>query len=126
MRLHHVAVACSSQENAERFYGGVLGLGKTKESLLSEALAERIFHIAEKCQIIFYANETLSVEVFVPSSPVRTAPSFAHLCLEVESRDEFIGRCREMGLAVNLIPKGESQLIFVRDYDGNLFEIKGT
>lgn len=126
MRLHHVGVACSSQENAERFYGGMLGLRKIKTSPLSEALADRIFHIAEECQIILYANETLSVEVFVPSSPVRTAPSFAHLCLQVESKDEFTRRCREMGLAVNLIPKGESQLTFVRDYDGNLFEIKGA
>jgi catechol 2,3-dioxygenase-like lactoylglutathione lyase family enzyme len=126
MRLHHVALACSSQENAERFYGGVLGLRKIKASPLSEALAERIFDIAQECQITFYANETLSVEVFVPSSPVRAAPSFAHLCLEVENREGFIGKCREMGLSVNLIPKGQSQLTFVRDYDGNLFEIKGT
>ena len=126
MRLHHVAVVCSSQENADRFYEDVLGLQKIKTSPLSEELARQIFDIAQKCQMILYASETFAVEVFVPSSPPKKRAPFLHLCLEVENRQEFIGRCQEMALPVKRIEKGDSLLTFVQDFDGNLFEIKET
>jgi len=126
MKLHHVAVVCSSQENADRFYEGVLGLQKIKTSPLSEELSGQIFDIAQKCQIILYANETFAVEVFVPASPPEKRVPFVHLCLEVENREKFIGKCQEMALPVNQITKGDSLLIFVQDFDGNLFEIKKT
>ena len=124
MRLHHVAVVCSSQENADRFYEGVLGLQKIRTSPLSEELGGQIFDIAQKCQIIVYANETFAVEVFVPASPPEKRAPFVHLCLEVENREDFVERCQEMALVVNQITKGDSLLTFVQDFDGNLFEIK--
>ncbi len=124
MRLHHVAVVCSSQENADRFYEGVLGLQKIKTSPLSEELGGQIFDIAQKCQIILYANETFAVEVFVAASPPEKRVPFVHLCLEVENREDFVERCQEMALPVNQITKGDSLLTFVQDFDGNLFEIK--
>ena len=124
MRLHHVAVTCSSQENADRFYEGLLPLQKIKTTTLSEGLAGQIFDTAQKCQVILYANETFAVEVFVPASlPGKRAP-FVHLCLEVENREEFVERCQDMALPVKRIEKGDSLLTFVEDFDGNLFEIK--
>jgi catechol 2,3-dioxygenase-like lactoylglutathione lyase family enzyme len=126
MRLHHVAVVCSSQENADRFYDGVLGLQKIKTSPLSEELAGQIFDIAQRCQIMLYSGETFAVEVFVPTSPPGKRAPFGHLCLEVENREKFLGRCQEMALPVKRIEKGGSFLTFVQDYDGNLFEIKET
>ena len=45
---------------------------------------------------------------------------------EVKDREEFIRRCEAMHLEVNRIPKGDTLLTFVKDYDGNLFEIKGS
>lgn len=124
MRLHHVAVVCSSQENADRFYGSILGLHKIKASLLSEDFAEAIFHIAQKCTVVAYGNENMVVEVFVPESPPENRAPFVHLCLEVENREEFARKCRDMALSVNRIKKEDSLLVFVADYDGNLFEVK--
>jgi hypothetical protein len=42
----------------------------------------------------------------------------------VENREEFGRKCRDMALTVNRIKKGDSLLMFVADYDGNLFEVK--
>lgn len=124
MKLHHVAVVCSSQKNADRFYEGILGLKKVKSFILSQDLAEQIFDTARECQIILYGNETFAIEVFVgAAAPVEGSP-FLHLCLEVEDREEFLARCQSGGLAVNRILKGDTPLTFVEDYDGNLFEIK--
>jgi len=43
---------------------------------------------------------------------------------DVEDREAFLAACRSVGLAVNIVPRTESKLCFVRDFDGNLFEIK--
>ncbi|MFH1626217.1 MAG: VOC family protein [Pseudomonadota bacterium] len=124
MKLHHVAVVCSSEENADRFYGEILGLRKIKTSTLNKDLAERLFGVASEPQMILYENEDFAIEVFVtPLDPGKFTP-FTHLCLAVEDRGEFLGRCQKAGLAVQQIPKGDSLLGFVQDYDGNLLEIK--
>jgi len=126
MRLHHVGLVCSSQERADRFYGGILGLTKIKTSELTEDVMEQIFHTPQRCLMIFYGNDGLAVEVFVPEeSPARKAP-FEHLCLEVKEREAFLKKCHDNGLEVRRIPKGDTFLAFVADYDGNLFEIKET
>jgi catechol 2,3-dioxygenase-like lactoylglutathione lyase family enzyme len=124
MRLHHVGLVCSSEERADRFYEGILGLAKIKTSELPEDVTERIFHSAQRCLMIFYGNDGLAVEVFVPEkSPVRKG-TFEHLCLEVREREAFLETCKENGLDVRRIARGDTFLAFVADFDGNLFEIK--
>ncbi len=124
MRFHHAAIVCTSQENADRFYEGILGLKKIKASMLNTDLAEQIFGRAHECQIILYGNEHLAIEVFITARAQGKDTLFEHICLEVENREEFLEKCHSNGIAVNRIPKGESVLAFVEDYDGNLFEVK--
>jgi catechol 2,3-dioxygenase-like lactoylglutathione lyase family enzyme len=124
MRLHHVGLVCSSQERADRFYEGILGLAKIKTSELPEDVTEQIFHSAQRCLMIFYGNDGFAVEVFVPEKlPVRKG-TFEHFCLEVGERNAFLKTCKENGLEVRRIPRGDAFLTFVADFDGNLFEIK--
>ena len=124
MKLHHVAVVCSSRENSDQFYKEIIGLKEIKSALLDRELAGQIFDIACESQLILYANDDFTVEVFVPASAFKKVNTFVHLCLEVEDREEFVVKCQAMGVVVKKIPKGNSELIFVEDYDGNLFEIK--
>jgi catechol 2,3-dioxygenase-like lactoylglutathione lyase family enzyme len=124
MRLHHVGLVCSSQERADRFYEGILGLEKIKTLELPEDFTERIFHIPQRCLVISYSNDGLAVEVFVPEEPPAGKDPFIHLCIEIEDRDSFLKKCHENGLEVRRIPKGDTFLAFVADYDGNLFEVK--
>jgi catechol 2,3-dioxygenase-like lactoylglutathione lyase family enzyme len=124
MRLHHAALISSSEANADKFYEGILELRKIKTSLLTNNLAVEIFNMDVKCPLILYGNQDFAIEVFVTNQiPDKKAP-FTHLCLEVEDREKFLTRCRSNGLEVNLIAKGDSQICFVQDFDGNLFEIK--
>jgi catechol 2,3-dioxygenase-like lactoylglutathione lyase family enzyme len=124
MRLHHAALVSSSEANADKFYEGILELRKIKTSLLTNNLAVEIFNIDVECPLILYGNQNFAIEVFVTNQiPEKKAP-FTHLCLEVEDREKFLTRCRSNGLEVNLVPKGDSQICFVQDFDGNLFEIK--
>ena len=47
-----------------------------------------------------------------------------HACLKVEDRDAFLARCEALAIEVIRVPKGEALLTFIRDDDGNLYEIK--
>jgi len=124
MRLHHVAVVCRSEELADRFYEGILGLRRIKTSLLQKELSREIFDITGECQIILYGNENLTVEVFVLGLDRKKSYSFEHICLEVEDREGLLSKCRATRLTVKEIPKGDSLLTFIADFDGNHFEIK--
>ena len=124
MKLHHAALVASSETNADKFYEGILKLKKIKTSLLKNNLAARIFGMDVECPLILYENKDFAIEVFVTTRiPSKKFP-FIHLCLEVEDRDEFLTRCRSNGLQITLVPKEDSQICFVQDFDGNLFEIK--
>ena len=124
MKLHHVAVVCKSEELADRFYGGILGLKRIKTSHLQKELSKRIFDIVGECQLILYGNEMLSIEAFVSGQAQNKPASFEHICLEVEDREGLLSMCREAGLKVKEITKGDSLVTFTADFDGNLFEIK--
>ncbi len=124
MRLHHVAVVCGSRENADLFYRDLLGLKPVKDQVIDRNLSEEIFGMACDCRIIFYANERFAVEVFVPAGPVERRASFRHICLVVPDLAGFETACRDAGMDVKRIARGEGHLTFVRDPDGNLFEIK--
>jgi catechol 2,3-dioxygenase-like lactoylglutathione lyase family enzyme len=124
MKLSHVALVASSQENADRFYERILKLTKIKTSVLKSDLAMEIFGFAVECPLILYGNEAFAIEVFVTEALPPNRSPVAHICLQVEDREAFIAVCRSAGLTVLSIPRGEWQLYFVRDFDGNLFEIK--
>ncbi len=126
MELHHVAVVCRSEEFADRFYAGILGLRRIKASLLKKELTELIFGITRECRIILYGNEMLSVEVFVTGQVQEKSASFEHICLAVKDREGLLSKCREAGLTVKEVPKGDTLVTFLTDFDGNLFEIKGS
>ena len=125
MKLNHTSVVCSSEEKAERFYGAILGLKRVKDFVIDRDLTRAIFDREGECRIIAYGSEELTVEVFIPSRlPETVRPTFVHICLEVEDSERFLASCEEEGFEVRRVPKGEKEVCFVRDLDGNLFEIK--
>ena len=124
MKLHHLAIVCSSIERADRFYEGVLELDKIKSGTLDRAFGEQLFGISQECEMILYGNKDFKIEVFVTvSDPKRKIP-YHHICLEVTDRQSFAEKCEQSGLTVKRISKGDYLIIFIEDYDGNLFEIK--
>jgi len=124
MRLNHVALVCSSEQRANDFYESVLGLRKIKSFVLDKDLAHRIFGIEREPRVVVYGNDRFTAEVFIDDRLTERSTSFEHLCLEVKDREEFVKKCEAMHVEVNRVPKGGGLLTFVKDYDGNLFEIK--
>jgi len=124
MKLNHVALVASSQDNADRFYEGILKLKKVKASYLTKDLAVQIFGIELECPFVQYGNDQIMFEIFITDSIRLPSAPVHHVCIEVADREAFIAACRSTGAEVRLIPRGDWRLFFVRDLDGNLFEIK--
>lgn len=125
MKMHHVALVCSSEKSSDRFYMELLGLEKSVPKILSTELVRAIFNIESEMTVINYAGEKVRFEIFIadPGNAPDAIP-LPHVCLEVKAIDGLVEKCRTMGFEVILAPKGDRILTFILDHDRNLFEIK--
>jgi catechol 2,3-dioxygenase-like lactoylglutathione lyase family enzyme len=124
MKVRHYGLACRSEESADRFYEGLLGLKKLEQKTVPAALATAFFGIPSELAVLNYSGDGIYFEIFIHNKETSAAPSPNHLCLEVENLEAFLERCRAMVVPVIRAPRGDQWITFVRDYDGNLFEIK--
>jgi catechol 2,3-dioxygenase-like lactoylglutathione lyase family enzyme len=120
--VHHVAIECASQQKADIFFTKILGVPKVKSMLLSGELSAAIFQIDRPVQMETYDNGKARFEVFIVPAPVKS--SFMHVGLMISDKTDFIARCKAEGLSPFFIQKEGKQLLFVRDFSGNLYEIK--
>ena len=69
-------------------------------------------------------DENIHFEIFITGGIKINSGKIAHLCLEVSDLAVFVQKCRRLNVDVAQFPKGDKTLTFIRDFDGNLFEIK--
>ena len=119
-----MGLSCRSEAYADRFFVDVLGLTKSVPKTLPAPVSEGCFGVAADLPMITYDGDGLHFEVFIAPNREQPNNSIVHACLAVEDRDAFVAHCEAHDIEVRRVPKGESTLIFIRDYDGNLYEIK--
>jgi len=124
MILKHVALVCGSEDNSDRFYERLLGLNKLNSKILPRELSGQIFNLDSELTIINYADDNIHFEIFIHSRVSRDTEKIEHVCLEVEGLEAFLEKCRAMEVDILQIPKGDKMLVFIKDFDGNLFELK--
>ena len=124
MQIKHVALACTSESKADTFYANLLGLTKSEAKVLPQELARAIFNLDIEPVMINYRDEQVHFEIFIAPSDGEKSQKIEHTCLEVDDLDGFLKKCSQLNINVSRIPKGDKMLTFVRDFDGNLFEIK--
>jgi catechol 2,3-dioxygenase-like lactoylglutathione lyase family enzyme len=123
MRLLHAGIACSHEDNSDKFYKDLLGLKKSEPKTLSSDLSRAIFNLDAELQIINYMDENIHFEIFITGGVKFNSGKIDHLCLEVSDLAVFVEKCRSLNVDVAQIPKGDKTLTFIKDFDGNLFEI---
>ncbi len=124
MILKHVALVCDSEENSDKFYEQLLGLAKINSKILPRELSRQIFDLDSELQIINYADDTIHFEIFINGKESIDVKRIEHVCIEIEDMEALLKKCRAMGAEILQIPKGDKLLVFIKDFDGNLFEIK--
>ena len=125
MVLRHVGLTSGSEEKADTFFVGLLGLMKSEPKTLPRELSKAIFSIDTELLMINYQDDNTHFEIFIIGESRGNSRQIAHVCIEVDNLALFLEKCRSLNLDIARIPKGEKTLTFVRDFDGNLFEIKG-
>ncbi len=125
MRLIHVALACRSVENADRFYEDLLGLERQAPKMLAGTVSKQIFELRQNTEfpIINYMNNNMHFEIFIDNTCSINKEQVSHICIDVGDLTPFLEKCRTRGVTVRQIPKGDKIVTFIRDFDGNLFEI---
>ncbi|MGB5749839.1 MAG: VOC family protein [Desulfobacterales bacterium] len=127
MYLKHVALTSSSGKKADAFYGNLLGLTKSEPKTLPFELSKAIFNLDTEMVMINYFNENVHFEIFIAghNGGVKgNSRKINHTCLEVDKLEVFLEKCLSLNVDIARIPKGDKTLTFIKDFDGNLFEIK--
>jgi len=124
MILRHVALTCSSEKKSDRFYKNLLGLEKLEPKILPKLLAKAIFDVDSELLMINYRGEDVHFEIFITGDSKRSGQAIGHVCIEIDNLEVFLKKCDGLVVEVLRIPKGDRLLTFIRDFDGNLFEIK--
>ncbi len=124
MRINHIALVCSSEEKANTFYKDLLGLEKIRTFNVPSNISHKVFNSEKQYKVIVYSNNEVKIEVFIDEKSIIGQTSIPHLCIEVRDRERLISKCKKLGIYFQKIPKEDSFYLFIRDSDGNLFEIK--
>ena len=124
LKIKHTALVCASEENADNFYKKLLGLKKADQKTLPRNLSAAIFGVNKELQIINYIGDSSAFEIFIDSQSQGRPRQIEHTCIEIEDRVAFLDACQVLGVKTNPVQKEEKTLIFVHEFDGNLFEIK--
>jgi catechol 2,3-dioxygenase-like lactoylglutathione lyase family enzyme len=124
MHFVHVGLVSSSEQDADRFFGDLLGLPKTRKSSLSCELVQALFGIDQDCELAYYGDAGLVFEVFLMGWSEPSTRRISHTCIEVADLEDLLRRSRAMGFEVREVQKGGKVIVFLADADGNLFEVK--
>jgi catechol 2,3-dioxygenase-like lactoylglutathione lyase family enzyme len=119
-----MALINNSEEKADKFYKEFLGLNKLRCFEVSAEMAQKIFNLKVNYKVIVYSNDQFRVEIFIDEKYKGDKNSIPHVCIEVKDREKLILKAEKMGIDYTKIPKQNSYYLFIRDYNGNLFEVK--
>ncbi len=120
--INHVAFVYSDKEKADAFFSKILGLELKKTFTLTPDLAYQIFGIKQKVTAFSYENKNTRFEVFINDK--KPEYTYEHTCIVIDNKNEFIKRCKQHGLNPFVAEKDGKEYLFLRDFSGNLFEIK--
>lgn len=127
MQLKHIALVSSTEEKADQFYGNLLGLKKINAKTIPSTLSNQIFNVNSELKIVNYANDDIHFEIFIRGEWQSIEPHrIDHVCLAVDNLEAFLETCRKMDVEIVQVPKGDAMITFIKDDDGNLFEIKSV
>jgi hypothetical protein len=87
-------------------------------------LSREIFNLDSEFKIVNYANNRIHFEIFIDTARPYNDKRIEHICLEFENLEELLARCQQLDIKILKVPRGDTILTFIRDFDGNLFELK--
>jgi len=124
MLLNHVGVVNKSREDALRFYRDFLGFDLTREVAVSKELSEQLFAVSQDIQMIVFERDGIKIEVFIHPECKQPYPNIRHIGLSLENFSEIIEKASGYGIELVIGKTTDKTVYFIRDFSGNLIEIK--
>jgi len=122
--IDHVCIEVSSKERCREVFEEVLGLIQAYSFRIEKDVMERMFAIPNSCEAVVYQAGDTKIEVFIRPEMEKTGGRSSHLCLLSQDRQRVLKLAEEKGLVVLHHPRDGRPLYYIRDHDGNLYEIK--
>lgn len=122
MKLEHIALTITDDNEIQGFYHEVLGMKKIKSFSLDKHLAMDIFGIEETTTVVQLQKDELLLELFMTPEPCEHP--FHHVCISTAHREEIVNRAIQQSYKCIRIKRPNSDMIFISDHSGNLFEMK--
>ncbi len=121
-KILHVGLQYNNRKSAETFFTKILGLQLKKSFTLSKELTKSIFGFFEDILIDVYENNESCFEVFITDKIKKY--QYEHICIEIDNINDFIKNCKKYGIDPIIVKKELKTLLFIKDFSGNLYEIK--
>jgi len=124
MILNHVGIINGNAEQAVLFYRDFLKFEKTREFILSPELSGQLFDISREISVLVFERDGIKLEVFICPECRLPTPDLSHIGLHLDDLAAILDEAQKTGVQ-NIIGKtGEKTVHFIRDFYGNLIEIK--
>ena len=123
MLLNHVGIANESEEKAVKFYHGLLGFEKTREFVVSTELSEQLFSVSNEIKVLVFERDSIKIEVFICPECRQPVPDYNHTGFLLDDFPALKEKAHEMGVLVTG-KTGEKTVYFLKDFSGNMIEIK--
>lgn len=122
MRLEHVALTITDRKEITNFYHEILGMREIRNFSLDKDLAREIFAIEKETTVFHLQKEELLLEIFL--MPGQFEHGFNHICISLTNREEIVKKAAQHAYKCIRLPGQNSDMIFIKDASGNIFEIK--
>jgi catechol 2,3-dioxygenase-like lactoylglutathione lyase family enzyme len=124
MLLNHVGVFNKSREDGFRFYRDFLGFDLTREVAVSKELSEQLFAVSQDIQMMVFERDGIKIEVFIHPECKQPFPDIRHIGLSLENFSEIIEKAQKAGIDLIVGKTKDKTVYFIKDFSGNLIEIK--
>jgi len=123
MELNHIGVTNKSEKHAIEFYQDFLGLEKTREVILAAELSGQLFSLSQEIKVLVFEKSGIKIEVFI-SDFQHANPNFTHFGLMLDNFSEVTEKAQRSHVDLIIGKHKEKTVYFLKDYYGNLIEIK--
>lgn len=122
MIISHIALHYANEEQADIFFGKVLGLKQEKEFVLSPDFSKMLFSIRKNIKVKVFSNNKTVFEIFI--TDIKSKMTFEHVCLSIYNVKGLIRKCKRYGIIILTVKRNSKEYLFIKDPTGYLYEIK--
>lgn len=124
MLLSHVGIINKNEEQAARFYEDFLGFEMTKEYVVPPELSEQLFAVSDSVRMMVFEKAGIKIEVFISPEYKPPYPEFRHIGFLLDDFSKIVEKAPRSGIELITGRTKDKEVYFMKDFAGNLIEIK--